>query len=152
MTYFTVPDLPPAQPPPDDAAPDVSPGACLAGLRAVVVEDEGLTVWQLRRLLTRVGITIVGEAADGAAGVALVLRERPDLVLMDIRMPVLDGLSATRQLLSQLPVCVVMVSAYTEYRDEARAAGASGYLSKPFGPDLVAQLDAAYRRFQQRDL
>ena len=74
----------------------------LSGKRAVIVEDEGITQLQLRKLLRSEGIQVVGAASDGQEGVELVLKERPDFVLMDIRMPVMDGLEAMGRILANI--------------------------------------------------
>lgn len=120
----------------------------LVGKRVVIVEDEGITVLQLRKLLTRAGLLVVGAASNGQDGVDVVLQERPDIVLMDITMPVMNGLDAAELILSHYQVCVVMLTAYgtDEYRERARQIGACGYITKPIhGPRLLPELDAAYR-------
>jgi len=125
----------------------------LAGKRVVICEDEGITQLQLRRALTRAGLTVVGVVGSGQEAVETVLRERPDIVLMDIRMPVLDGLEATRQIIASYPVCILMVTAYANEgnQEKARLAGASGYLVKPITSDvLLAALQDALQTFARR--
>ena len=122
----------------------------LKGLTVVVVEDEAITQMQLRMILTRQGLDIVGTAINGRQGVESVRALLPDLVLMDIKMASsTDGLEAARQILSERRICVVMLTAYEEYRDEAREMGACGYILKPIdSTTLVPQLARAYRDFQ----
>ncbi len=125
--------------------------AVLTGKRIVIVEDEGVTQLQLRRSLTRAGMVVAGAANNGQDGIEVVLRERPDLVLMDIRMPgALDGLEAARRILTQYRVCIVMLTAYAveEYQARAREIGACDYLLKPIGTEtLLYTLEQAYSRF-----
>ena len=125
--------------------------ATLAGKRAVIVEDEGITQIHLRKILTRAGLQVVGYALSGAEGVETVLRLTPDIVLMDINMPgEINGLEAARQILRQYPVCVVMVTAYTDHRAEAEAMGASGYATKPVeSRTLLLELQRAWARFHR---
>ena len=123
----------------------------LTGLRVVVVEDEGITQMQLNRLLRQAGMEIVGAAGEGQTGVEVVLREAPDLVLMDIRMPLLDGLEATRQILATTQVCIVMLTAYADesLRAKALQLGASGYLLKPITSlTLIPQLEKVYAAYK----
>jgi len=123
----------------------------LVGLRVVVVEDEGITQMQLNRLLRQAGMEIVGAAGEGQTGVEVVLREAPDLVLMDIRMPLLDGLEATRQILATTQVCIVMLTAYADESMRAKALqlGASGYLLKPITSlTLIPQLEKVYAAYK----
>ena len=125
----------------------------LIGKRVVIIEDEGITQMQLNRLLRQAGLEIVGVAGDGIAGTEVVLRERPDLVLMDIRMPRRDGIEATEQILAVYPVCIVMLTAYADesLQEKARLAGASGYLIKPItGLTLIPQLLTAYQQFRNQ--
>lgn len=105
---------------------------------------------QLRRILTHAGLKVVGVAGDGQAGVEAVVREQPDLVLMDIKMPVMDGLEATRQILAAYRVCIVMLTAYAteEYQRQAAEFGSCGYIVKPVtAQTLLPQLLEAYTRF-----
>ena len=105
----------------------------LTGRRVVVVDDEAIIVLQLSKFLPKHGLEVVGCARDGQEAVNLVLMERPEIVLMDITMPVLDGLEATRRILAEFKTCIVMLTAYSDKAmiEEAFAAGASGYIVKP---------------------
>jgi DNA-binding NarL/FixJ family response regulator len=112
-----------------------------ARLRTLVVDDQELVRAGFRMILERGGLEVVGEAADGESAVALVQHLVPDVVLMDIRMPVLDGIEATRQVVAAHPeVRVVVLTTFDldEYVLEAVRAGASGFLLKDIPPaDLV---------------
>jgi two-component system cell cycle response regulator DivK len=106
--------------------------------RILVVEDQEDLRAILRDFLSASGYTVI-EAVDGAEGVARAAAERPDLVLMDIQMPVLDGYDATRQI-KALPSCatipIIAVSSFAMKGDEekARAAGCDDYVTKPYSP------------------
>jgi two-component system, response regulator PdtaR len=122
----------------------------LAGKRVVICEDEGITQMQLKRILTQAGLIVVATAADGQAGEEAVLRERPDLVLMDIKMPVMDGLEAAEQILAAYRVCIVMLTAYAtgDYQQQAAEIGSCGYIVKPItAQTLLPQLQQAYAQF-----
>jgi DNA-binding NarL/FixJ family response regulator len=110
-------------------------------LRVLVVDDQELVRAGFRMILERGGLDVVGEAADGAEAVALVEELAPDVVLMDIRMPVLDGIEATRQVVARRPgtrVVVLTTFDLDEYVLEAVRAGANGFLLKDIPPaDLV---------------
>ncbi|GAA1300072.1 response regulator transcription factor [Saccharothrix xinjiangensis] len=110
--------------------------------RVVIADDQALVRTGFRMILASGGIDVVGEAADGAEAVAVVREQRPDVVLMDIRMPNVDGLEATRQVLARHPGCrVVMLTTFDldRYVYAALAAGASGFLLKDVTPEhLVA--------------
>jgi YesN/AraC family two-component response regulator len=125
----------------------------LVGKRIVICEDEGITQMQLRRTLTRAGLIVVGTAINGRDGVEVTLREHPDIVLMDIRMPVMDGLEATRRILETASYCIVLLTAYSdaEYQQQAASYGVSGYVVKPITSDLLLpMLQDAYRAFRAR--
>jgi AmiR/NasT family two-component response regulator len=122
----------------------------LAGKRVVIVEDEGITQMQLRSILTRAEMLVVGAAANGADGVEVVLRQKPDLVLMDIIMPVMNGIEATKQILASFLTCIIMLTAIsdTEIQEQAQAAGICGYVVKPVSSDtLLPEIEAAYHSF-----
>ncbi|MBZ4323062.1 response regulator [Streptomyces huiliensis] len=109
--------------------------------RVVVADDQELVRTGFRLILTARGIDVVGEAADGAEAVAAVREQRPDVVLMDIRMPAMDGLEAARRVLAQVPDCrVIMLTTFDldHYVYAALAAGASGFLLKDVTPEHLA--------------
>ncbi|WP_144120828.1 response regulator [Catellatospora sichuanensis] len=112
-------------------------------LRVVLVDDQHLIRTGLRAVLERApDITVVGEAGDGARGVDVVLAERPDVVLMDVRMPGVDGIEATRRILADrrlTRVQVVMLTTFDddEYLFEAIRAGAAGFLLKDTTPEAL---------------
>jgi len=112
--------------------------------RVVIADDQALVRGGFRLILNSAGIPVVAEAADGKEAIAAVLKHRPDVVLMDIRMPVMDGLEATRRILESRPgqdVRVIMLTTFDldQYVYAALAAGASGFLLKAVSPEhLVA--------------
>lgn len=120
--------------------------------KLLICEDEALTTLRLRTSLTRRGYSVVGEAQDGLEAVSAATRLQPDVILMDIEMPRLDGISATRQIMSVRPTAIVMLTAYCEQDliDTALAAGASGYLVKPISEAQIdPAIQVALRRFHE---
>jgi DNA-binding NarL/FixJ family response regulator len=116
-----------------------------AGLRVVIADDQALVRAGFRMILEEVrGFQVVGEAANGEEAIAAVRRHRPDLVLMDVRMPTLDGIEATRRILLGGASCrVVILTTFDldEHVFAALRAGASGFLLKDVSPEqLVASL------------
>jgi response regulator NasT len=118
--------------------------------RVVVAEDEALIRMDLVEMLGEQGYDVVGEAGDGARAVELVEELRPDLVILDVQMPVLDGIAAAERIAKQRIAPVVMLTAFSQ-RDlveRARDAGAMAYLVKPFSrTDLVPAIEMAVSRF-----
>ncbi|MFI6333710.1 response regulator [Streptomyces sp. NPDC050535] len=109
--------------------------------RVLVVDDQTLIRTGFRLILTARGIEVVGEAADGVAAVAAARELRPDVVLMDIRMPNMDGLEATRRILARSPDCrVLMLTTFDldRYVYAALSLGASGFLLKDVTPEHLA--------------
>ena len=120
--------------------------------RVVVAEDEALIRMDLVEMLSEEGYVVVGEAGDGEAAVALTSELRPDLVVMDVKMPKMDGISAAEQIASQRIAPVVMLTAFSqrELVDRARQAGAMAYVVKPFSKaDLVPAIEIARARFAE---
>ena len=118
--------------------------------RILVVEDQEDNRRILRDLLTSVGFDLL-EAEDGAQGIAAAETQRPDLILMDIQMPIMDGYEATRRLkahptLSAIPVIVVTSYALSGDEEKARAAGCDDYITKPYSPrQLLAKVNQHLR-------
>ena len=113
----------------------------MTGPRVLVVDDQDLVRTGFRLILTTRGVEVVGEAANGTAAVAAVRRLRPDVVLMDIRMPDMDGLEATRQIVALDPTCrVIVLTTFNldRYVYAALANGASGFLLKDVTPEHLA--------------
>jgi DNA-binding NarL/FixJ family response regulator len=110
----------------------------------VIADDQTLVRTGFRMILTRGGVEVIGEASDGAEAVAMVRRLGPEVVLMDIRMPEMDGLEATRRILAHDPACrVLMLTTFDldKYVYAALAAGASGFLLKDVTPEhLIASV------------
>jgi AmiR/NasT family two-component response regulator len=120
--------------------------------RVVIAEDEALIRLDLKEMLEEEDYEVVGEAGDGETAVKLAVSQRPDLVILDVKMPVLDGLSAAEQIAGQRIAPVVILTAFSQ-RDlveRARDAGAMAYLVKPFTKaDLVPAIEMAVSRFQE---
>jgi response regulator NasT len=122
----------------------------MAQARVLVCEDEGLTALRLQTSLKKLGYEVVGAAKDGEEAVELAERLRPDAILMDVRMPRLDGITATEQIMQNRPTAIVMITAYSERElvESALRAGASGYLVKPVSDDQIEPaLKVALSRF-----
>jgi len=120
--------------------------------RVVIAEDEALIRLDLKEMLEEEGYVVAGEAGDGGTAVELAGQLRPDLVILDIKMPVLDGISAAEQIAAMRITPVVILTAFSQ-RDlveRARDAGAMAYLVKPFTKaDLVPAIEMAVSRFTE---
>ena len=120
------------------------------GIRVVTADDEPITRMDLKELLTGEGYQVVGEAADGFDAVEACKQTRPDLVLMDVKMPLLDGLSAARIVYEEgLADTVMMLTAYSEraFVEQAKDVGAAGYLVKPIDEkSLIPSIELAVAR------
>jgi len=120
--------------------------------RVVVAEDEVLIRLDLVEMLTEEGYDVVGQAGDGEVAVALTTDLKPDLVVMDVKMPKLDGISAAEQIASERIAPVVMLTAFSqrELVERASQAGAMAYVVKPFGKgDLIPAIEIARARFAE---
>jgi response regulator NasT len=119
-------------------------------IRVLIAEDEALIRLDLKEMLEEEGYTVVGEAGDGQQAVEQARELRPDLVILDIQMPVLDGLSAAEQIAGARIAPVIVLTAFSqrELVERARDAGAMAYLVKPFSKnDLVPAIEVARARY-----
>ncbi|RYP84929.1 response regulator [Nocardioides guangzhouensis] len=123
--------------------------------RVVIAEDEALIRMDLAEMLAEEGYEVVGQAADGEQAITLAEQLTPDLVILDVKMPKLDGISAAQRIAEQRIAPVVMLTAFSQ-RDlveRARDAGAMAYLVKPFSrSDLVPAIEMAVSRFTELTL
>lgn len=118
----------------------------------VVAEDESLIRLDVIETLRDHGFNVIGEAADGEKAVELVRELRPDLVVMDVKMPLMDGISAAEIINNESLAPVVLLTAFSqrELVERASEAGALAYVVKPFGPnDLIPAIEIALSRYQQ---
>jgi response regulator NasT len=120
--------------------------------RVIIADDEALIRTDLREMLTNLGYLVVGEVADGRSAVNQARELRPDIVIMDIKMPDMDGIEAARILTEEQIAPVVLLSAYSQ-RDlveRAREAGVVAYLVKPYREeDLAPAIEVALARFRE---
>ncbi len=120
--------------------------------RVLIAEDEALIRLDLAEMLGEEGYDVVGEAGDGETAVRLAEETRPDLVILDIKMPIMDGLAAAEKIADARIAPVVILTAFSqrELVERARAAGAMAYLVKPFQKsDLVPAIEIALSRFAE---
>ena len=118
-------------------------------MRILVAEDETIIRLDLRKTLEDAGFQVCAEARNGEEAVALAERERPDLAILDVKMPRLDGIEAARRIIAERPIPIVMLTAYGQDELVSRAveAGVFGYLVKPFREtDLLPAIRAARAR------
>lgn len=118
--------------------------------RAVVAEDEALIRMDIVETLREGGYEVVGEGANGEEAVALAKEHRPDVVVMDVKMPVMDGITAAERIAKERLAPVVLLTAFsqTELVERARDAGAMAYVVKPFTPaDLLPAVEIAASRY-----
>jgi len=136
-----------------DDAPVEDGARPAAGLRVLVVEDEALIRLDLAEMLSEEGYVVAGEAGDGEQAVEQARSLRPDLVIMDVKMPKVDGITAAASIVEERIAPVVMLTAFSQ-RDlieQARDAGAMAYLVKPFARhELVPAIELAVSRFAEK--
>jgi response regulator NasT len=121
-------------------------------VRILVAEDETIIRLDLRALLEQAGYEVCGEARDGVEAIELARDLEPDLAVMDVKMPRLDGIDAARRILEERPIPIVMVTAYGQDEIVSRAveAGVFGYLVKPFREqDLLPAIQTARARHEE---
>jgi response regulator NasT len=123
-------------------------------LKILVAEDEALIRMDLVEMLVEAGYEVVAEAADGAQAIELAQLHRPDLAILDVKMPVLDGISAAEKIISIAPVLMLTAFSQRELVERARDAGVMAYVVKPFSiGDLVPAIEIAIsRHLQMRSL
>jgi AmiR/NasT family two-component response regulator len=120
--------------------------------RVIIADDESIVRTDLKEMLTSLGYLVVGEVGDGQSAVNLARELKPDVVLMDIKMPDLDGIDAAKILTEEQIAPVVLLTAYSqkELVDRAKEAGVVGYLVKPFREtDLLPAIEVALSRFNE---
>jgi len=121
-------------------------------MRILVAEDETIIRLDLRALLERAGFEVCAEARDGEEAVELARSEQPDVAVLDVKMPKLDGIEAARRILDERPIPIVMLTAYgqDELVQRAAEAGVFGYLVKPFREqDLLPAIRTARARHEE---
>ncbi|MGQ9523545.1 MAG: ANTAR domain-containing response regulator [Armatimonadota bacterium] len=124
----------------------------MQSLRVLIADDEPIIRLDLKQILTDMGHTVVAEAGDGATAVHLARQTRPDLAILDVKMPVMDGIEAAAAIGSEKIAPVLMLTAYgqVELVERARDAGVFGYLIKPFKEaDLYPAIEIALSRYKE---
>jgi response regulator NasT len=119
-------------------------------VRIVVAEDEALIRMDLVEMLVEAGYDVLAQASDGAQAIELVKAHKPDLAILDVKMPILDGISAAEEIISLCPVLMLTAFSQRELVDRARDAGVMAYVLKPFTiNDLVPAIEIAISRHTQ---
>jgi len=122
----------------------------MANIRILVAEDEALIRMDLIEMLRESGYEVVAEAADGAQAIELAELHKPDLAILDVKMPVLDGISAAEKIISIAPVLMLTAFSQRELVERARDAGVMAYVVKPFSiGDLIPAIEIAISRHKQ---
>jgi response regulator NasT len=123
-------------------------------IRILVAEDEALIRMDLVEMLNEAGYEVVAEASDGAQAIELAQLHKPDLAILDVKMPILDGISAAEKIISIAPVLMLTAFSQRELVERARDAGVMAYVVKPFSiGDLVPAIEIAIsRHLQMRSL
>jgi response regulator NasT len=119
-------------------------------VRIVVAEDEALIRMDLIEMLDEAGYEVIAQASDGAQAIELVKEHKPDLAILDVKMPILDGISAAEEIIATCPVLMLTAFSQRELVDRARDAGVMAYVLKPFTiNDLVPAIEIAISRHLQ---
>lgn len=121
-------------------------------VRVVIADDESIRLMSLRTQLESLGLQVIGEAVNGKQAVDVILKLKPDMAILDIKMPDMDGLEAAKAIASQYPIPVILLTAYSERTLAERAieAGVFAYLMKPVSEeDLLPTILLARSRFQE---
>jgi AmiR/NasT family two-component response regulator len=120
--------------------------------RVIIADDESIIRMDLREMLTNLGYLVIGEVGDGRSAVSLARELRPDVVIMDIKMPDMDGIDAAQVLTEERIAPVLLLTAYSQQEliERARDAGVVGYIVKPFREsDLSPAIEVAVARFAE---
>jgi len=118
--------------------------------RIIVAEDEALIRMDLVEMLTEAGYAVVGQASNGQEAISLAKELKPDLAILDVKMPVLDGISAAEEIIHIAPVLMLTAFSQKELIERARDAGVMAYVVKPFSiADLVPAMEIAMSRHKQ---
>jgi response regulator NasT len=129
---------------------DTTEKAASTRIRILVAEDEALIRMDLVEMLGEAGYEVVAEAADGAQAIELAQLHKPDLAILDVKMPVLDGISAAEKIIAIAPVLMLTAFSQRELVERARDAGVMAYVVKPFSiGDLVPAIEIAISRHLQ---
>jgi response regulator NasT len=129
--------------------------AAMSQVRVLIADDEPIIRLDLRQMLESLGYEVVGEAGDGKAAVELAREHKPDVCILDVKMPIMDGIEAVDIITDENIAPTILLTAYSdkELIDRARAAGVFAYLVKPFKPsDLAPSIEIARARFEQNIL
>ena len=119
-------------------------------IRILVAEDEALIRMDLVEMLQEAGYEVVAQATNGDEAIALAIEHQPDLAILDVKMPILDGISAAEKIISIAPVLMLTAFSQRELVDRARDAGVMAYVVKPFTiSDLVPAIEIAFSRHTQ---
>jgi two-component system, response regulator PdtaR len=119
-------------------------------IRILVAEDEALIRMDLVEMLLEAGYEVVAQATNGEEAIALAIEHQPDLAILDVKMPILDGISAAEKIISVAPVLMLTAFSQRELVDRARDAGVMAYVVKPFTiSDLVPAIEIAFSRHTQ---
>ena len=119
-------------------------------VRILVAEDEALIRMDLVEMLQEAGYSVVAQAANGEEAIALAIEHQPDLAILDVKMPILDGISAAEKIISIAPVLMLTAFSQRELVERARDAGVMAYVVKPFTiGDLVPAIEIAISRHTQ---
>jgi two-component system, response regulator PdtaR len=118
--------------------------------RIVVAEDETLIRMDLVEMLTESGYQVVAQATNGQEAITLVTEHKPDLIILDVKMPILDGISAAEQLINMCPVLMLTAFSQKELVERARDSGVMAYVVKPFTiNDLLPAIEISISRYRQ---
>jgi two-component system nitrogen regulation response regulator GlnG len=122
--------------------------AALASQRVLICEDEGITIMQLKRAVAVAGLVLIGISSSAAGALEVALRDRPEVILYDIRLPGLDGMEVVRQLVEAYQPCIIAMVAQSDEAAAALSAGAAASIMKPADTaDLLNALPECVKRY-----